>query len=82
MYLLKIAYSWGDEESDILMNSFEEAWKYAKELAINELETVCTEHECENAISFDKENGTILIHYIYDDTYCKYDIVKKLLKRR
>ena len=52
------------------------------ELAINELEIVCTEHGCENAISFDKENGTILLHYIYDDTYCKYYIVKKLLKRR
>lgn len=77
MYLLKIAYSWGDEESDILMNSFEEAWKYAKKMAIDELETVCTEHECENAISFDKEKGTIFIHYIYDDTYCKYDIVEK-----
>lgn len=32
MYLLKISYSWGDEESDIPMNSnsFEEAWEYAK----------------------------------------------------
>lgn len=79
MYLLKISYSWGDEESDIPMNSnsFEEAWEYAKKLAIDELEIDCTEHECENAISFDKEKGIILIHYIYDDTYCKYDIVEK-----
>ena len=77
MYLLKISYSWADEESDIPMNSFEEAWEYAKKLAIDELEIDCTEHECENAISFDKEKGIILIHYIYDDTYCKYDIVEK-----
>lgn len=77
MYLLKIAYSWGDEESDIPMNSFEEAWEYAKKMAIDELETVCIEHECENAISFDKEKGTIMIHYIYDNTFCKYSIVKE-----
>ena len=39
MYLLKISYSWGDEESDIPMNSFEEAWEYAKKLAKPEEET-------------------------------------------
>lgn len=77
MYFLKITYSWGDEESDIKVSSFEEGWKLAKEMAINELEIVSIEHDCENAISFDKENGTIMIHYLFDNEYCNYIIVKK-----
>ena len=76
-YVLKITYSWDDEETPIKVSSFEDGWKLAKRMAIDELETVCVDHQCENGISFDKENGIILIHYQYDNTYCQYQIVKK-----
>lgn len=77
MYFLKITYSWGDEEPVIKVSSFDDGWKLAKKMAIDELEIVCIEHDCENGISFDEENGIILIHYKYDNTYCQYQIVKK-----
>ena len=76
-YFLKITYSWGDEEPEIEIQSFEDGWNTAKKMAIDELETVGIDHQCENGISFDKENGIIIIHYQYDDTYCKYEILKK-----
>ena len=35
LWLLKISYSWGDEEADQKFCSFEDAWKAAKDMAIN-----------------------------------------------
>ena len=77
MYFLKISYSWGDEEPLIPVDSFEHGWEKAKAMAINELETSCTGHECENGISFDEENRKIAVHYMYDNEYCYYEVIKK-----
>lgn len=76
-YLLKISYSWGDEESDQEFSTFEDAWKEAKSMAIDEVETTSEEHECEIGLVFDKENGTIKLHYTYDDEWCHYNVVKQ-----
>ena len=75
-YLLKIAYSWRDEESEQEFATFEDAWKEAKEMAINESETASEEHECEIGLFFNKEEGKIELHYTYDDSYCYYNVVK------
>lgn len=75
IYLIKISYSWGDEESDIKCQSKSDAWSEAKSLAIDEAEIYALEHGCEVGLSFDKENGTITLHYTDDDTYCYYNIV-------
>lgn len=76
-YLLKISYSWGDEEPDIECKSFDEAWRKAKEMAINEAEIVSEEHECEIGLSLCKTEWKISLHYTYDDEYCVYSIVEK-----
>lgn len=76
-YLLKISYSWGDEESDQEFTTFEDAWKEAKEMAINESEITSEEHECEIGLFFNKEKGKIILHYTYDDSYCYYNIEKE-----
>lgn len=77
IYLLKISYSWGDEEPDQEFTSFKEAWERAKEMAIDESEIASEEHECEIGLSFDKEEGNIRLHYTYDDEYCFYNVMKE-----
>ena len=78
MFYLKIDYSWGDEEPEQKFTSFDEAWESAKKMAMREVETVSTEHNGEVGISVQKnqtlEEGTISLHYLYDDTYCYYRI--------
>ena len=76
-YLLKISYSWGDEETDQEFTSFEDAWKEARSMATDEAEITSEEHECEIGLSFNKEEGKIILHYIYDDSYCYYKIEKE-----
>lgn len=75
-YLLKISYSWGDEESDQEFKSFKEAWEKAKELAVNEAEIASEEHKCEIGLSFNEEEGKIVLRYTYNITYCYYNVVK------
>ena len=76
-YLLKISYSWGDEEPDQEFTSFEEAWKRAKEMASDEAEIASEEHECEIGLFFNKEEGIIELLYTYDGESCYYNIVKE-----
>lgn len=54
LWLLKISYSWGDEEADQKFCSFEDAWKAAKDMAINETEITSMENDCEVGLSIDK----------------------------
>lgn len=80
LWLLKISYSWGDEEADQKFCSFEDAWKAAKDMAINEAEITSMENDCEVGLSIDKndtrQEGEIILHYTYDGTYCHYKVVK------
>ena len=76
-FLVKCAYSWGDEEPDEEFISEEAAWKYIKEAVVNEAETTSQEHDCYIGVCFDWRNRTASIHYTYDGEFCKYDIVKK-----
>ena len=72
-FRLEIKYSWGDEEKPTEFDSFSEAWSEAKRLAIDEAEITSTEHEC--PVELDFSSGRIILHYLYDDTYCYYNIV-------
>ena len=64
-------------ESDQEFVSEEAAWKFIKELVIDEVEAASQEHDCYIGVCFDWRNRTASIHYTYDGTFCKYDIVKK-----
>lgn len=76
----KDKYSWGDEEADQEVCSFRDAWKAAKDMAINEAEITSMENDCEVGLSIDKndtrQEGEIILHYTYDGTYCHYKVVK------
>lgn len=79
-WLLKISYSWGDEEPYQEFNSFEEAWDTAKKDACNEAEIASIEandEKCEIGLTFEKEEdrGRISLHYTYDNSYCYYDVL-------
>ena len=76
-YLLKIHYSWGDEEPDMQFATREEAWSKAKEMAMEEVQTVCAEHECEVGLFVDEQECKIQLHYTYDDEYCYYIVEEK-----
>ena len=70
-WLLKISYSWGDEEPYQEFNSFEEAWDTAKKDACNEAEIASIEandETCEIGLTFEKEEdrGRISLYYTYD----------------
>ena len=47
-------------------------------MAMEEAETISTEHDCEVGISVLKnqtlEEGTVSLHYLYDDSYCYYHV--------
>ena len=76
VYLLKISYSWGDEEGDLKYPTMEEAWGEAKEYAFKEAESYSFEHNCEVGIRFFNETNRIMLHYCDNDEYCFYDVVK------
>ena len=70
-WLLKISYSWGDEEPYQEFNSFKEAWDTAKKDACNEAEIASIEandETCEIGLTFEKEEdrGRISLYYTYD----------------
>lgn len=73
---IHIGYSWGDKEPAIAVPEGADAWEYLKKLAVNEAEVSFSEHEDEGEIGlqFFKEEGKIILHYPYDDTYCYYRI--------
>lgn len=75
-WMLKIAYSWGDEESDLIFTSFDDAWTKAKLMALEEIETCNIEHDLEMGLFINKEEKRIILHYTYDDSYCFYDVIQ------
>ena len=79
-FKLTIRYSWGDVENDQFFDSFEKAWNKAKSMAAHEAEVSSLEHGCDIGLEFikpdDKEEGQIVLHYSYDNTYCFYIIQK------
>lgn len=75
-YGLEITYSWGDEEPIIECGTKNDAWKKAKELAMNEAEITSEEFECEIGLSFNHEEEKISLYYSYDNQYCYYKVIK------
>lgn len=76
---IKITYSWGDEEPLIpCSNDKEEAWKQMKELTMKEVEVCNEEEEREIGLVLNKEEGSIKLHYNYDDEWCYYNIVEAI----
>lgn len=76
-FLIKISYSWGDEEEPIKMNAADKwlVFGHMCNLAIKELMVVCTEHPeyAEYTVMKVFENR-IVLHYGYDDEECYYDL--------
>lgn len=75
-WMLKIAYSWGDEESDLIFTSFDDAWTKAKLMALEEIEICNIEHDLEMGLFINEEEKRIILHYTYDDSYCFYDVIQ------
>lgn len=71
---VQIWYSWGDQEAPVEVPEGTDSWEYAKKLAIAEAAAAFQGHEDggEIGLSFYKEEGKIILHYQYDDTYCYY----------
>lgn len=81
-WILKISYSWGEEESSLEFNNSEEAWETAKKYAFKEVQTASCEYgnedaNCEIGIIIDEKKGHIDLHYMHDDTHCYYDVVSQ-----
>ena len=79
-YLLKITYSWGDEEPEMRFDSFENAWDEAKRLALNEVQTYCTEDQPGEDASIYiisssiLQEGVISLLYTDDHSECRYTV--------
>lgn len=75
-WMLKIAYSWGDEESDLRFSTEKEAWEEAKRLAMTEIQTTIDEGS-DADLKFYGGQMHIELHYYKDDSWCYYDVVKE-----
>lgn len=75
-WLLKISYSWGDEECDQRFATEEEAWEEAKRLALCEAQTNIDEgHDAD--LKFFAGQKHIELLYYQDNERCYYDIVRE-----
>lgn len=75
-WLLKISYSWGDEESDQKFMSEEDAWNEAKRDAMNEVQ-ITIDEGTDADLKFYANQKHIELHYWKDDSWCYYDVVKE-----
>ena len=68
-FIIKIKYSWGDEEEPILINSKNktDAFNYMIDLAIKE-------HNDDISIRIFPKDYDILLDYGYDETQCYYEL--------
>jgi len=75
-FIIKIKYSWGDEEEPILINSNNktDAFNYMIDLAIKETKTAIKEHNDEISIHIFPKDYDILLYYVYDGTQCYYEL--------
>ena len=81
-WIIKISYSWGEEEPDIRgFKSLLDAYKEALSLAAAEVYAFGTDHDetnngCEISAGYEEEEASVDLHYMYDDTHCYYKVVK------
>ena len=75
-YGVKMIYSWGEEEPVVECGTRKEAWEKAEKLAFREAEIASMEHDCKICLFIHNQPNeqSILLHYTYDDTYCRYVI--------
>lgn len=79
-WLLKISYSWGDEEPYQEFNSFEEAWDTAKRMLVmkqkqHPLKLMMKPVKQDLQFEKEEDRGRISLHYTYDNSYCYYDVL-------
>lgn len=72
---IQITYSWGGAEDPIWCADKDAAWEKAKEMALKEVEIAGIEYGCETGLLIKKAENMIVLHYLYDDTYCYYKIL-------
>ena len=71
---IQIFYSWGDQEEPVPVPKGEDAWEFAKKLAVNEADIEYTERpeDGEVGLQFFRSEGEIVLHYPHDDEYCHF----------
>lgn len=77
-FVLRISYSWGEDEPEQEFDSFEHAWEKACHMAVKEAEISYADHQQEIGLKIEKaeecQAGLITLHYNYDNTYCYYSV--------
>ena len=74
-WLLKITYSWGDEEPGQEFVSKEDAWNKALSMAMVEADTASDEGRGPVQININKEEFEIILVYQGDMSECKYQVL-------
>ena len=77
VFLLKIGYSWDDEEPDEEFDSEEQAWDKALSLAIKEANVSSEEHACSIPLFVDSKEKKIMLYYSYDNEWCRYSVIRE-----
>lgn len=72
MKYIQIWYSWGDQEPPVKVPDNVDPWEYAKKLAVDEAATAQEMTDDELGMRFYEDEGKIVLHYTYDDTFCYY----------
>ena len=80
-FIIKIKYSWGDEEEPIIIENYnkEDAFNYMIDLAIKETKTTIKEHEGDIFIRIFPKDFDILLDYGYDGEQCYYELKEEKL---
>lgn len=72
MKWIQIWYSWGDQEHPVKVPEGVDPWDYAKKLAVDEASVAQEMTDNELGLRFYEDEGRIVLHYTYDDTFCYY----------
>ena len=76
-FIIKIGYSWSDEEEPIKMNAADKwgPFNHMCNLAIKEYQIECQEHpEYANETVIKIFENKIIVHYGHDDEECYYEL--------
>ena len=75
-FIIRIKYSWGDEEEPILINSKNktDAFNHMIDLAVKETKTTIKEHDDDIIIRIFPKDYDLILNYGYDGEQAYYDL--------
>lgn len=73
---IHIHYSWNGAEEPVAVPTDADPWDFCKAMAVDEAAIAQETQRGEIGLHFDKEQGSIRLHYP-DDTYCYYQISER-----